>query len=109
MVVSGSILFKPKPAYAMRIGDWSQTWALPIYDVDAGLLLGLQHDARGIILGVFQHLAVEGPFDLRAVVVDGDRARIAFQHPEWLRHRSDDRRGEEIGRASCRERVWQYV
>src|SRR3546814_3052364 len=73
--------FKQKTAYEMRISDWSS-------DVCSSDLTG-----RG-----------------------GDGARfghaVARQHvPSRRRHPGSERRGRsaEIGRASCRERVCQYV
>src|SRR3546814_7833973 len=75
--------FKQKTAYEMRISDWSS-------DVCSSDLIGVVEHETGV-----QALPLEvdhGAFDHgQALVVDDQRQTI------------------QIGRASCRERVCQYV
>src|SRR3546814_9164616 len=86
--------FKQKTAYEMRISDWSSDVCSSDLDVDAQLTAGpdavLLHDLRE---GKFA--PGECPADVAQVVEDG-------------LGRADGAAGE-IGRASCRERVCQYV
>src|SRR3546814_8701003 len=89
--------FKQKTAYEMRISDWSS-------DVcSSDLTTGLDPEAEG---------GVEG--DLAAICNDLGEYDAAFAHfvkqnaasaKSALRKRAD----KQIGRASCRERVCQYV
>src|SRR3546814_7955416 len=82
--------FKQKTAYEMRISDWSS-------DVCSSDLFGLQH-----------------------AVQSGQRNGTERQHQQRKRRRQEvaeealfvrkmAAEGHEIGRASCRERVCQYV
>src|SRR3546814_8848546 len=94
-------LFKQKTAYEMRISDWVQTCALPIYGSDivgvditqsAEINYAIEHDQRGSgpVNGVLSA-------NLHSCLTAG---RIICPNVEpW----------NEIGRASCRERVCQYV
>src|SRR3546814_10562844 len=88
--------FKQKTAYEVRISDWSSEVCssdLPSVTVQGGLTrLGGSYSVRGVNAGVVSYFseAPTGPttigmpfFDLQSV--------------------------QEIGRASCRERVCQYV
>src|SRR3546814_1899368 len=90
-VVLFFFFFKQKTAYEMRISDWSS-------DVCSSDLVGF--DDLGCLdqaLLVGRQLLLPQHFlDLRLDLVkagEGDRARIL----------------DQIGRASCRERVCQYV
>src|SRR3546814_1171531 len=91
--------FKQKTAYEMRISDWSS-------DVCSSDLDGWsQGDGdRDAIHKLFRFADFSAAF--------GFMARTALQaekmdhHPEWSNVYN---RVEEIGRASCRERVCQYV
>src|SRR3546814_5523005 len=76
--------FKQKTAYEMRISDWSS-------DVCSSDLV-VQRDAV--------HLGEERPLEL----LGGDLQRAGHHGAHDLRHAP-----YEIGRASCRERVCQYV
>src|SRR3546814_9373376 len=82
--------FKQKTAYEMRISDWSS-------DVCSSDLrvIGEQPGIFGEDRGGF------GVFDMR---LERDRPF----HPQHL-HQLRDEEDREIGRASCRERVCQYV
>src|SRR3546814_3161870 len=76
--------FKQKTAYEMRISDWSS-------DVCSSDLLG-----RGVPAGA-------------GSVGAGPRPGRAARAVRSRRARGSGRPGPEIGRASCRERVCQYV
>src|SRR3546814_6540569 len=82
--------FKQKTAYEMRISDWSS-------DVCSSDLRAIRHSVpKGII----------GSTLLDPAVVHGDDAVAMFGQFAIV---GDDEQGREIGRASCRERVCQYV
>src|SRR3546814_3797457 len=82
--------FKQKTAYEMRISDWSSDVCSSDLDPSVGAA------ASGPAGRVVQALTTPtGGVPLR---VENDRARLPV--------RCD---AEEIGRASCRERVCQYV
>src|SRR3546814_854136 len=89
VVVFHFFFFKQKTAYEMRISDWSS-------DVCSSDLLAHQRGAQP---------------DLAAVQLAPAVAAAGAAHPATSRgsaaHRL--RRAEQIGRASCRERVCQYV
>src|SRR3546814_2360323 len=79
--------FKQKTAYEMRISDWSS-------DVCSSDLLRLPPRPRG---GVAEIAGAE-----ECVERLGDARQIGV-------HSLGDAPGHQIGRASCRERVCQYV
>src|SRR3546814_2089228 len=86
--------FKQKTAYEMRISDWSSD----VCSSDLSYVhsaVGGQVDRAGGDAGGHQAAAEGG--DHRAVVRAQPRARDA------------ERDAGQIGRASCRERVCQYV
>src|SRR3546814_2933745 len=96
-------LFKQKTAYEVRISDWSSDVCssdLPLRGrflllLDLGAALGQLGRGLGLQLGFFlvaQSVALALPGHVRAGLVVDDPARRV-----------------EIGRASCRERVCQYV
>src|SRR3546814_5055352 len=95
--------FKQKTAYEMRISDWSS-------DVCSSDLADQRRALdRGGHLAVLdqvglrgrEHELAAGDVDLAAAEIDGVEAAL---------HRGDDLlRLAEIGRASCRESVCQYV
>src|SRR3546814_10003535 len=98
--------FKQKTAYEMRISDWSS-------DVCSSDLC-LNADV------VVTRIRLRGGCRDGVLVVDRDALRLGGAHAIWLggqriRVRSaNELRGRrpwvvEIGRASCRERVCQYV
>src|SRR3546814_6064236 len=104
--------FKQKTAYEMRISDWSS-------DVCSSDLERRVNDQQTIVRRemreqrVLQHFGIGGRFD-----DPGSRHR-AHAVAEFLQRRIDGGGGggafgiveiaTEIGRASCRERVGQYV
>src|SRR3546814_1295442 len=88
--------FKQKTAYEMRISDWSSDVCSS--DLTSAWIIGrsaLHH------VDIFNRdgptVAEIGDKDCKA---DGGLAR---------RHRQHEHREHQIGRASCRERVCQYV
>src|SRR3546814_2450477 len=88
--------FKQKTAYEMRISDWSS-------DVCSSDL-----DDRAL----FFHIVDEPPDTARRARAIGAAERVVVGAGAALDRgaRNLDERGEhEIGRASCRERVCQYV
>src|SRR3546814_3993367 len=94
--------FKQKTAYEMRISDWSSDVCSS--DLGSGrqsldLRLVGRRPARIIVGQPAAQIAVE--HRIRRRVVEVVAGEIADTQPL-------DRRGE-IGRASCRERVCQYV
>src|SRR3546814_6820246 len=90
--------FKQKTAYEMRISDWSSDVCSSDLDDQEPELL-----ARA---GLEQHEAGAGENDPEPAPEERQQRR------EWHRRlpmRSPRRKAEQIGRASCRERVCQYV
>src|SRR3546814_7427720 len=87
--------FKQKTAYEMRISDWSSD----VCSSDLGLLADNDgHRAAVLGIGGFGRTEFGGAFlaiadHVDAARVDAERRQVIFQ----------------IGRASCRERVCQYV
>src|SRR3546814_5551377 len=100
IVVFGSFFFffKQKTAYEMRISDWSS-------DVCSSDLITLNH---GVVetpifmpVGTYGSVKAMLPHELTEV---GAQIVLGNTFHLWLRPGT-----EEIGRASCRERVCQYV
>src|SRR3546814_5823165 len=102
MVAVGCFFFKQKTAYEMRISDWSSDVCSSDLIVPE-LLIG--HGSGGV-RGTAVPLLVEHD--------DGAGFRKGV-HPVQHRvggherARDEQQRNPEIGRASCRERVCQYV
>src|SRR3546814_3713536 len=103
MVVSCIFFFKQKTAYEMRISDWSSDVCSS--DLRAAYRGSEEFDDFSAI-----SQAIEGrharPPDLRHAAPC--RRVVGDARPPCCR-RGDGQRAEEIGRASCRERVCQYV
>src|SRR3546814_2852150 len=99
--------FKQKTAYEMRISDWSSDVCSS--DLADGVVEGGDED-----VGAERHPrgargeAGEHGERRRPVVIDD---RVVLFHPDGLEAELLRARHlrEEIGRASCRERVCQYV
>src|SRR3546814_2088274 len=99
--------FKQKTAYEMRISDWSS-------DVcSSDLLIGAdEHKAR-----LAKATALLRAHDMDALLIEPGASLIYFTGVHWWRSERLTaavltREGEvaiEIGRASCRERVCQFV
>src|SRR3546814_7644880 len=91
--------FKQKTAYEMRISDWSSD----VCSSDLAFLRGLEVDMDG--LRVVAHREID---DLRV----GQRGAARLEHLADLPVLEPARvhpGGPQIGRASCRERVCEYV
>src|SRR3546814_6381385 len=87
--------FKQKTAYEMRISDWSSDVCssdLPRHRVEH-----LGREPRAHLAAVDEGVGEIGGDDSR---VAADPGRIELHHPGTRK---------KIGRASCRERVCQYV
>src|SRR3546814_5838351 len=100
------LLFKQKTAYEMRISDWSS-------DVcSSDLLLSMYEPCFG-----FACQAVDPQGRAGSGNAAGKRKQegAAIRHQVWLEHIGHypssrvSSSAKEIGRASCRERVCQYV
>src|SRR3546814_10279968 len=97
LFVAVFFFFKQKTAYDMRISDWSSD----VCSSDLSqhrIILALQREARDRVA---------------AVRVGAEREDEEFRAPVRDRGQRDVERGcialPKIGRASCRERVCQYV
>src|SRR3546814_2191932 len=86
--------FKQKTAYEMRISDWSS-------DVCSSDLT-IDKDNTTIVDGAGEADAIKGR-------VEQIRAQIETTTSDYDREKLQERLAKQIGRASCRERVWQYV
>src|SRR3546814_2417196 len=90
--------FKQKTAYEMRISDWSS-------DVCSSDLLGIEHAVlAGMSQGGYLSLrcALRHPQCVRALILIDTQAQTEdAAKTEGYK--------QKIGRASCRERVCQYV
>src|SRR3546814_6115730 len=82
------LLFKRKTAYEMRISDWSS-------DVCSS-------DLNGYFARMMDYYG--GSYPLAVAAYNAGPGNVN----KWLRA-CGQRRQEQIGRASCRERVCQYV
>src|SRR3546814_4896892 len=93
--------FRQKPAYEMRISDWSSDVCSSDLPVDvaiiggglAGLTQAIALASHGISVTVIDR---EDPVRALAAGFDGRVSAIALA-------------SQQIGRASCRDRVCQYV
>src|SRR3546814_2471076 len=99
--------FKQKTAYEMRISDWSS-------DVcSSDLVAGDGQQAAAQLGGHGAEIAIPGtPVAQHGALYAGRGGQrsggqqIGLAREGWLTHGGF---GGQIGRASCRERVWQYV
>src|SRR3546814_4200863 len=97
--------FKQKTAYEMRISDWSS-------DVCSSDLTALGGGSvRDVLLGHYPLTWVKHP---EYLVLTTAAAMLTVILARWMRHLRSlflvlDAVGLEIGSASCRERVCQYV
>src|SRR3546814_5515254 len=87
--------FKQKTAYEMRISDWSS-------DVCSSDLVDISDDGVEVILQSGAPLIDGWPLPIDFGYQNVFLRNTATQTTEWLTP-------PEIGRASCRERVCQYV
>src|SRR3546814_1515374 len=98
------VFFKQKTAYEMRISDWSSDVCssdLGRYAIGEGMTLSLaaRADQRSLFVGLTSIVQRTVFFALAA----------AAPHASIVSRLSRARLAAEIGRASCRERVCQYV
>src|SRR3546814_10082518 len=96
--------FKQKTAYEMRISDWSSDVALPIYDtIEIADRLPIENRVvrrgRKPEISLLHHV-------LRTITLADDWRGIFDQRGPM---RQIEPQLFKIGRASCRERVCQYV
>src|SRR3546814_6461957 len=99
LVVSRFFLFKQKTAYEMRISDWSSDVCSS--DLPQRLLLGDDRlEAVEIGLALDVEVLVALALDDRAGLVLDKHERTGAENVLLV---------PQIGRASCRERVCQYV
>src|SRR3546814_7939697 len=97
--------FKQKTAYEMRISDWSSdVCSSDLADRDAALAT-----YEKAIQTAFQE--VSDALARRGTIADQERAQEQLVASATDNYQLSDARyrGGEIGRASCRERVCQYV
>src|SRR3546814_4644539 len=108
MVVGVFFFFRQKTAYDMRISDWSS-------DVCSADLLchGRQLTSRGAVRDLlFERPASQGLPRTQRRHLGGENTVCFVAWDGWQRLRIDHRLDiilGEIGRASCRARVCQYV
>src|SRR3546814_10487478 len=96
--VSMFFCFKQKTAYEMRISDWSSdVCSSDLHEVTGRLVAML---GRAPLLVVALLIVVLAFWLVRRLLLSGHRR---------LRVRSLSPAASQIGRASCRERVCQYV
>src|SRR3546814_4204848 len=97
--------FKQKTAYEMRISDWSSDVCssdLRLRARDVAILKGIeQHEHQPLVVAEVT-AAAAAHVDL-ARRADRDQRHDIVRRPVSFGH------AKEIGRASCRERVCQYV
>src|SRR3546814_1350756 len=89
--------FKQKTAYEMRISDWSS-------DVCSSDLPELR-----IQPGAGSEAAAIMPDTLDALIERNTRRLTAYQNKRYAKRYTQAVEKIQIGRASCRERVCQYV
>src|SRR3546814_10000822 len=97
--------FKQKTAYEMRISDWSS-------DVCSSDLELQRHEeaAGGDGDAIGHRLLGEGGIAAHEQQVRGNARPLDLViEPKNQRHQATGQGGVKIGRASCRERVCQYV
>src|SRR3546814_10665351 len=98
------LLFKQKPAYELRISDWSSDVGSSV--LLASCMVAAQWRQRGLHQWLIDRRIAYG---LRHGLRNFAAMVSPYNDASWsnlMRHRLYLR---EIGRASCRERVCQYV
>src|SRR3546814_6146631 len=94
------IVFKQKTAYEMRISDWSSdVCSSDLIDEVQNVPIRSLEELRMLSNFQFQHRSL-----LQTLLVGQPQFRSTIGGPEL-----EQLRQREIGRASCRERVCQYV
>src|SRR3546814_5326130 len=102
--------FKQKTAYEMRISDWSSDVCssdlTPVTNVPPALLQGLSIPPAQVLKNQQAYIAVyESQDDVTNVVPDLEQLKKLAPLDLAVTAPGD----RQIGRASCRERVCQYV
>src|SRR3546814_3292954 len=97
------LFFKQKTAYEMRISDWSSDVCSSDLTVGAAAQEGREMQSQSKILDDMAKLASSA-----LGVAAGMRSEVEARFREQL-ERLLTQMDLEIGRASCRERVCQYV
>src|SRR3546814_3183757 len=97
MLLCFFVFFKQKTAYEMRISDWSSD----VCSSDLPRVGG--RVALALVLGAGDDVELSDP-----VILVGGALGRRIARP-LARHAMQQHRPRQIGRASCRERVWQYV
>src|SRR3546814_19028704 len=121
--------FKQKTAYEMRISDWSSdVCSSDLYpvagpvtaEVALNIAEGSSSSHEGAVIDLTTSPATGNPdikryaLDAEGLVLDrvslraGDDIRLTAPPPQF-ESASVLLTGESIGKASCRDRVWQYV
>src|SRR3546814_1303286 len=101
--------FKQKTAFEMRISDWSSdvcssdliVWTL----VPVLILLGIAYPSLDLLAKQFK----PAPADAVTVKATGYQWYWGYTYPDHGGFEVVSNMLKEIGRASCRERVCQYV
>src|SRR3546814_3854398 len=100
------VFFKQKTAYEMRISDWSSDVCSS--DLAAHELLGVRVDQK--LVGIEAVAGVRLVWAVHPVAVDGARSCLGeVAVPDLVGVLGQLDAPGQIGRASCRERVCQYV
>src|SRR3546814_5197556 len=100
--------FKQKTAYEMRISDWSSD----VCSSDLAMIERIAHEVEpnAKILGKISGEAfLTPPGELSELVADAIHAETDVRPEMSTTGGTSDARFLQIGRASCRERVCQYV
>src|SRR3546814_4651943 len=97
--------FKQKTAYEMRISDWSSDVCSSDLEFDTGLTVLWSAVALIALLGA----ALAWGTDRLVRPLTSLAARISRLRPDQPGQRLEIPSKAQIGRASCRERVCQYV
>src|SRR3546814_4456174 len=98
--------FKQKTAYEMRISDWSSD----VCSSDLALVIALREFALGHAILIDQHAPKSKPRHSALTIAETNKIGLASENLDrqfpaiFARHCA-----LKIGRASCRERVCQYV
>src|SRR3546814_10094476 len=98
--------FKQKTAYEMRISDWSSdVCSSDLQQMAYYKQATAQRDDLAQRSAYARQQAEQAEAQHREQAMRAEVAILTQEIPEW----SDPAKRQEIGRASCRERVSQYV
>src|SRR3546814_5180020 len=104
-------VFKQKTAYEMRISDWSSdVCSSDLEELTAANQTSGANDLTFTYDALGRNLTQAGPLGTMTSTYDAAGRRTELQWPDAFYVNYDHLvTGEEIGRASCRESVCQYV